>query len=547
MCIRDRSTWAQCKEGYSGPLCNYCQPGYGKDADQRCYPCKRRMVRFTLFALLTLFINSLTVISIINFTKKERTNGLLRIFITYSAFLTIISFYVDSWDLSVRDFYFYQTNISALPRDMFSFQCILRAILGMTVDKFSAYSVIEERTLFFYTVFCIQVMPLVFTILVLIIVFIYRCFFEKTHEHVIPLQANFEETTPPDENLFGDGHLMIHPSHSPTPTTENDDNNNKEPELDPQRLVVSKRSILIITFFINYMGFFPVAIQYALYSFSCIMLDSDNPNDKYLRHHPYMKCWSPEHKKYFVWPIGALFLLWGLVLPLYYAYAVQTVKKRVVDIKRTFVKEIENYAPGSYELASFLFTKLHGVDKVVYHMTNDHKDEFLNYSTMKYFFLLCLLLLHEATYALDEGTQGSILIALIMLLYLRTEYYRPYRLEVFNRLEANSLFVQIITITTSFVASDAQAKFYVRFVYYFMLIGSNSYYLLSLLNALRVPLFLEYFIRSERLRNSPLMQMLCSVRLRAPKSKDNQTRIRDLSLSSLHADYMMYYYLSWNK
>ncbi|CAG9309797.1 unnamed protein product [Blepharisma stoltei] len=121
-----------CADGYKGNMCQSCDWGYSRTAENTCSPCPDKVSNtFRIFGILVALVAlcAIMVKSTRNsaFKPKSLTSVYIKIFMNYLQLVMLVSTFNLNWPSQVIAIFSVQNNAGSVSEQFFSFDCFLQA------------------------------------------------------------------------------------------------------------------------------------------------------------------------------------------------------------------------------------------------------------------------------------------------------------------------------------------------------------------------------------------------------------------------------------
>ena len=278
-CPNENNT-INCREGSSGRTCSICEEGFGLTSDGECRNCKSSSSYY-----LKMIISSLYVFLLISFEfiwtiderKKKRLVNIIKIGINHTQLIMILANINLSWQTKIKNFFDYQIQISPLPPDSFSWDCVMLS----TMDDYSKFT----RRLWMQTF-----APLFYCAVMILALFIQKYWRKRRQQNDIIKNNNDD------------------------PVIENDSLKNQ---------ANMPRDILLIMVIVSY-NFYVILLLQSFSIFNCLSFEENHVTKYFLAQYPQMECFQPDHYKLILSFFIPTAVFWILGIPFFLTSQMKT-------------------------------------------------------------------------------------------------------------------------------------------------------------------------------------------------------------------------------
>ena len=205
--------------------------------------------------------------------KKEKLVNILKIGINHTQLLMILAKINLAWETLIKDFFDYQMQVSPMPPDSFSWDCVVL----QNIDNYSKY---------IYRLWMQTLAPLIYCIIIVIGLMIY--YWRKSKQIKVKQQSNFTDYT----------------------TT-------KEPEAKITKKNRSMRKEIKTIMVIIVYNFYVILVLESLSIFDCLSFPEDNVTKYFLAQYPQMECFQQDHYQLILGFFVPTAVFWIIGIPLF--------------------------------------------------------------------------------------------------------------------------------------------------------------------------------------------------------------------------------------
>ena len=178
----------------------------------------------------------------------------------------------------------------------------------------------------------------------------------------------------------------------------------------------------------------------------CIKLDESS--DEYLENNPDILCWySSEHQQLLLGAFLPCLILWCLGWPFYiikFLYSKNKLRFSSSKITQNFIKPLRRIRSDDLTIINIVKIKLKNEEesfndnqKIFKYLTMDYNTNCYFWEFYFYFTNLILSCLAFATSRIDPVSQGSSLLTTLMVMLIFSEYMKPFKFEIMNKIQVN--------------------------------------------------------------------------------------------------------------